>query len=646
MTEQPAATAAPGATATEPEAPSSPSPTPPAEAAPGPAGGGPPAPPAGPPPSMWGVFRKRDFRLLWTGQLVSTIGSALTDLAAGILVFQKTGSALSVGLMLMATAVPSLVVGLLAGVFVDRYDRKKIMIASDLLRAGLVATIPFVIQFDILFLYLVVILASSVKQFFDPAEQSVLPDVASEEELSAANAFLQISSFGSTAIGFAAAGFLASTGDIALAFYVDALTFLVSAALIFFVRVPKMVVDEVTSVRAVATNLRSGLGVLFGTPILRSTLIVFTPVLFAFGLWNVLLLPFAVGVPPNGLGGTEFQYGLQEGLTSLGFVFGSLLMAKYIDRLPEGTWMVISFTIMGTVGILYGLASNIWVAIALVTISGFAQPPSSISRALVLQRNTPREFRGRVFAAFFVSRDVLFLLGMATAGLADIINIRLLIVIASSILIFAAVLAQLVPGLGRPAAEWRRAIQLLRTAPSAAGAAVVRPATILDFDKLAGHLPALAMLTADRRSEFIRRATVREVPAGTTIVSQGDAGDSAFFVLEGSVVAGTPDAEGGYRSLSTMGEGDFFGEIAALTGSRRTANVVAAEPSLLLEVPAPSLRAVMDVPALSALFLSTLNERLTRSQAVADRPRLAGNDQETLRELRTPRPATDPAIGL
>src|SRR4029078_5707614 len=103
----------------------------------------------------------------------------------------------------------------------------------------------------------------------------------------------------------------------------------------------------------------------------------------------------------------------------------------------------------------------------LVTISGFAQPPSSISRSLILQRNTPREFRGRGFSAFFVSRDVLFLVGMATAGLADVINIRLLIVFASSILIGAAVLTQLMPGLGRPAAEWRRAIQLRRAASTA-----------------------------------------------------------------------------------------------------------------------------------------------------------------------------------
>src|SRR4249920_3439374 len=88
--------------------------------------------------STFSIFRNRNFSLLWTGQLVSTMGSALTSLAASIYIYRLTGSALSVGLMLMATAAPSLVVGLFAGVVVDRYDRKRIMIATDLIRAGLV----------------------------------------------------------------------------------------------------------------------------------------------------------------------------------------------------------------------------------------------------------------------------------------------------------------------------------------------------------------------------------------------------------------------------------------------------------------------------------------------------------------------------
>src|SRR5439155_3824858 len=90
------------------------------------------------PPSMFAIFRKRDFSLMWTAQLVSTIGSSLTDLAAAILVFRVTHSALNVGLTLLVTALPTLFVGLFAGVFVDRFDRKRILLASDLLRGLLV----------------------------------------------------------------------------------------------------------------------------------------------------------------------------------------------------------------------------------------------------------------------------------------------------------------------------------------------------------------------------------------------------------------------------------------------------------------------------------------------------------------------------
>jgi len=593
-------------------------------------------------PSMFAVFRKRDFTQLWFAQLISTIGTSLADLAAAILVFRLTDSALAVGLILMASAVPSLVFGLVAGVFVDRFDRKKILIWSDLLRAGLVASIPLGVgAFGIPWLYLIVLVNAGVGQFFDPAHESVIPEVADEEELAAADAFLSISSFGSTAVGFAAAGLLATTASLDLAFYVDALSFVVSAAFIVFVRIGKLDVHEDTSVRAVVDNLMTGVRALRDTPLLRSTFLVGIPVFFSFGLWNVLLLPFAI----RALDATEFEYGLQEGITSVGFVVGSLLMARVADRLREGAWIVIGILGMGAAGILYGVAPVLFgglghggliaVAILLVAVSGFLNAPASIARRLLMQRNTPRELRGRIFSAFFVARDVVFLLGMVAAGLADLIDVKALVVLASVGLIAAGVWTQFMPGLGQPAAEWRRSMRLLRTAPAAPGAFPVRAATLADFDRLVGHVPALGLLDDRRRAAFVEKARVSEAPAGTTIVSQGEESTSAYFVLDGRLVAGTPAEGGEFRSLSTMGPGDFFGEIAALTGSRRTANVVVDEAATLIEVPADALRSIMTIPQVSELFLSTLSERLSRT-AATDLPRLAGFDQRDLRELRTP----------
>src|SRR5512135_1834796 len=295
------------------------------------------------PPSPFALFRNRSFRLMWIGQLVSTAGSALTSLAAGILVYRITGSALSVGLMLMATAAPSLLVGLIAGVFVDRFDRKRIMIAADLVRAVLVFLIPFLVPYNIIWLYIIVMISSAIGQFFDPAHESVLPEVANEEELAAANSLMAISSFGSTAIGFAASGLIASAGNINWAFYLDAVSFLFSATCIFLIRIKPFKVEEDTSVTIVMKNLKAGVRQLFDTPILRSLFTSQVPTLLAFGLSNALLLPFAI----KALKATEFEYGLQEGLTSIGFVVASLLMASLFDRMREGVWIASGYLGMG-----------------------------------------------------------------------------------------------------------------------------------------------------------------------------------------------------------------------------------------------------------------------------------------------------------
>ncbi|HET9435750.1 MAG TPA: MFS transporter, partial [Candidatus Limnocylindrales bacterium] len=409
--------------------------------------------PAEPAPSPLAVFRRRDFRLLWLAQLVSTAGSALTDIAAAIYVYRETGSALAVGLTLMATAVPSLVVGLLAGVFVDRHDRKRIMVVTCLVQAVIVSVIAFVIGIDAIALpglYALLLLNAGVKQFFDPAHDSLIPEMASDEELAAANSFLSIAAFGSTAIGFAAAGLLASTVDLFWAFIIDAATFVVSAAFIARMgRYDMPVPDEEASVSVIVANLKSGISTLFGTPVIRSLFVVGALMFFSFGLWNVLLLPFSIEV----LGATEFEYGLQEGLTSVGFVAGSLFMARFAGKLPEPAWVVVAMVGMGVAGIFYALATSVPVAILLVTITGFFNSPASVARSVLLQRNTPREMRGRVFSAFYVMRDVIFLFGMAGAGIADLVDIRLLIVVASSLLLVSAAFTLVAPGIGL--ATWR-----------------------------------------------------------------------------------------------------------------------------------------------------------------------------------------------
>lgn len=131
--------------------------------------------------------------------------AAATLAAASVLIYSLTGSALNVGLLMIATAVPSLFVGPIAGVFVDRWDRRRTMIVADLLRVALLAALPFATSFSIAWLYAIVIVTKVISKFFWPAQASLLPDRA-EEELVAANALIAISTFGARAFGFAVSG--------------------------------------------------------------------------------------------------------------------------------------------------------------------------------------------------------------------------------------------------------------------------------------------------------------------------------------------------------------------------------------------------------------------------------------------------------
>lgn len=585
------------------------------------------------PPSPYSVFKHRDFRLMWLGQFVSTAGSALTSLAASILVYQLTGSAFSVGLMLIATAAPSLLVGLFAGVFVDRYDRKRIMIVTELIRAVLVLSIPFLVPYSIVWLYVIVALTSAIAQFYDPAHESVLPEVAPEEELAAANSLMAISSFGSTAIGFAASGLIASAASIDWAFYADGITFLISAAAIALISIEPLDVQEDTSVELVVRNLKAGVGFLFDTPILRSLFYVYIPVLIAFGLSNSLLLPFA----DRALGATEFEYGLQEGLTSVGFVVGSLLMANIFDRMREGPWMALGWIGMGALGIVYSQATSIPFAILLVGISGFMNAPPAIAGRLIIQRNTPREMRGRVNSAFFVARDVLFIVGMASVALADYMDVRILYLISSVMILVSGVWVLFLPGLRQDRLAWQRSIDLLRGAPAAPGLASGRAATISDVTDLIVLVPELESLTDRERDYLAAHAIVIEVPAGTAIIRQGDTTDKAYFVTYGRAIAGLPTENGDHKVLNPLLPGEFFGEIAALTGTPRTADVMSEENTIVMQLPAASLRTLMANPQFNALVLETMTQRLNLLSTTV-LPRFAKLNQDDLRDLRSNEP--------
>jgi DHA3 family macrolide efflux protein-like MFS transporter len=576
------------------------------------------------------IFRNRNFTLLLAAMFVSDFGTAVTSIAASLLVYRETNSALSVGLMFIATSLPGLLFGLIAGVYVDRMDRKRILVVTELLSGLLIFAVPLLLPMNIIWLYVLVALKSILYQFFSPAHNSVIPDVTSDDELAAANSLLSGLQTAAMGLGYATAGFVVSLFSPELAFYLNAATFLISAFLINLVVIPvETEEDEETTTGAVVRNLREGAGFLWNSPALRSMLLLIIPIGIIYGFLTSAQLPFVL----RALDGTEFEYSLVESLSLIGYVVGALVMTVYTDRLREGQWVAISFLMVGLLTVVYSQLTSITGVILIAAAINFFDAPSSIGQGLLVQRNTTRQMRGRVSSVFYVVRDSSLMIGIGLVGIADVIDVRLAVYVASLILVGFGIIAFLLPGLRRPAVEWQQSLALLRGISEAPGLDTGRSVTTADIRRLKQIMPAFASLSIAEQQRVMSDMTYAEAEPGTVIVRQGEENAVAYFILEGSVIVGHVE-KGQERILMMLNEGDFFGEISALTGIPRTANIVAREHTSLLRVPSHTLRSLVKHPALHRLFFSKMMERMMLLDML-DMPVRAKHNQSMLRELRT-----------
>lgn len=590
------------------------------------------------------VFHRRAFWLLWPAQLVSTAGSSLAALAASILVYQQTRSALGVGLMLVAAALPGLVVGLFATDLTSRVARKDTLRTAGLARVVFLLLIPVLLPRGLAWLYLLILLESAATQFYDPAYAGTLAQMTSLRELAAANPLLQIGRFGATAVGFVCAGILATRATLAgqamhvslvWAFYAAAAACALSALSVLSVTLARLPADHhVPPIPHHAAqpfaSLARGARALRVSPALRSLLVLSLPAFLGLGLTNALLLPFT----QRALHATWWQYGLQEALTALGFLVGSLLLARLGSRFHEGQLLTVGFLGMALPFVWYSQLTTpamVPLALGLMALAGVFNALPVVGRTHLIQRYTSRDDRAPVTSLFFVVRSLCFLIGMAAAGLADRIAVHFVLLAGSLLLLLVGLLAFVAPGLRQSAQEWRRGLRLLRGVGAAPGLGAGRTVTAVDLDLLSRRWPATGELSVEHLQKLKLSGRVYDVVPGTRIVRAGERSTSAFFILRGRVVIGR--IEGAHlTSSATLSAGDFFGEIAALTAAPRTADVVAALPGAVLEIPAATLRELMSEDAFSQQVLSRMTRRLVATQG-ADLPREVAPDDDPLTAL-------------
>jgi MFS transporter, DHA3 family, macrolide efflux protein len=384
-----------------------------------------------------GLLRNRSFRLLWSGHVVSSFGDALTSLALLLIAQRLTGSTTAVAATAIAIALPQLLVGLPAGVLVDRWNPRRVMIASDLARAVLVLGFIAVVTADRMWLlYTLAFVQSSVGTFFNPARAALMPELVPPERLLPANSLLEMSRVVAGVAGAATAGALASTrSDLSIVFVADAVTFLASAALI--ARIAGRAPTRIQAARGhVLSELGSGLRLILGSRILVGVVVAGAVAMLGLGAVNVLLVPFVV----EDLGASEAWFGALEAAQVTAMVIAGSLLALFAAR-TRATHLISAGAIgLGASVAAMAVCDQAWQLMILLFAAGWFVTPVQASVTTILQTAVPAGLRGRAQATFAALTSAASLVSMAVAGLAaGAAGIRSVFVVAGFIVVAAGV---------------------------------------------------------------------------------------------------------------------------------------------------------------------------------------------------------------
>jgi len=355
----------------------------------------------------------RDFLLIWFGQLVSGVGSRLTSFALGIWVLQTTGSTTRFALIFVAMAVPALLISPIAGALVDRWDRRRTMIACEALSAVTMFVLVALFATDTLQLwhvYVAVGVSALANAFLQPAYAASIPLLASPEQLTRVNGLVQTGFAIAQVGGPLLAGILVSSISMQGVLIVDALTFLVGVAALVIARVPRpaRAVDEGEPDlwREAATGFRY----VRERPGLLGLLTVFGLSNFVFGIASIAITPLILSFADVAL------LGVQMAIGGVGLLAGGIAMSTWGGprRLIDG---VLGFSLLaGLFLALHGLAPSF----ALVVVVGFAffitLPIINSANASLWQSKVPAHLQGRCFAIQRVLSEAAMPLGFCLAG--------------------------------------------------------------------------------------------------------------------------------------------------------------------------------------------------------------------------------------
>jgi MFS transporter, DHA3 family, macrolide efflux protein len=366
------------------------------------------------------VFKITALRRLWLAQLVSVCGDFLAVYAIfAIVSFRMHASATAVSLVLVFYLLPLAVVSPIAGVFVDSWNVRRTMIASDLIRAALFLLLLF--AHSLWQIYALLLCVSTVSSFFVPAQTITIRSVVPATGLLSANALIQQAFYMMQIVSPAVSGLLVSAFGPNSCFWIDAATFVFSAAMISTLEIPHQPIAALKTVQSVAKETGAGVKFIFTHPAISFVITAMAAGMFAVRCFGALL---AVYVRDVLKGGTSL-FGILGSLIGIGLIFGTQLVRRAGRELSESHIVTGGLLATGfSIALIAFARSTIAAAVGILTL-GFFVAFIIVPAQTLIQTHTPQPMLGRVsggMVSVMVSSQVL---GMLFAGeIATAIGIR------------------------------------------------------------------------------------------------------------------------------------------------------------------------------------------------------------------------------
>ena len=380
------------------------------------------------------VLKDRNFFCLWLAQIISNFGDRLTQMALVALVYQRApGNTIALAKLISFTIIPVFLIGPIAGAWVDRLNKRNVMIISDLLRGILILTIPFFISSkQILLIYLVIFLAFSISRFFIPSKMAIIPELVAKDKLLVANTLADTTHMVGNVMGLVVAGILVNIRSIGAigGFYIDAVTFFVSAVLITMMAQKEFithVAEDLKVTRKALENsirksifeeIREGVRYLKRYNEMHFIVYVFFLLMAGLGAISCVVIVFI----QESFRTATLDLGIIGLFLVGGLLLGALIYGRLGQKVEKKTAILASFITTGMAIILFTLFvrkyPNVLVSGLLSGLIGMAASPIMTSVNTLTHETMPEEARGRTFSSLEAVIHLAFLIFMFTAAYA------------------------------------------------------------------------------------------------------------------------------------------------------------------------------------------------------------------------------------